>query len=181
MVERYGQLALDLEHMAPGAVLTFTKHFSRSGTRYRYAAIKIEGDLWSTTGPKSPKNYTSAEFAGWLRGAKVGSGSAVTDLQRMHSSRPVSSGYSTVHDAEEGPTGLYDSGEPIGGWGDGWPTGRGSIRQVAPDPRGEQADFETRHNDAASFIRRNTQTGNTNRPEWQYDETGSPWEEATWK
>lgn len=112
LIERHGQLALDLEKMVNGAVVAFTKRWGHRGPGYLYAAIKAEG-TWNTTGPKSPKVYTSAQFADWLRGAKAGSGRAVDDLVILVNRIPVASGYSTVHDAEEGPSGLYDNGEFI--------------------------------------------------------------------
>ena len=53
-----------------GAILAFSYQFPTGGTVYSYAAIRTNG-LWSTTGPRSPKQYTWAELVGWLRQGTV--------------------------------------------------------------------------------------------------------------
>jgi hypothetical protein len=54
-----------LERLSNCAVIRFTVTFHPGSQEYDYAAIKT-GGRWSTTGPRSPKNYSSAELADWL-------------------------------------------------------------------------------------------------------------------
>lgn len=59
------QLVDDLESLTNGRVIRFDAPFSSGGRVYTYAAVKSDG-RWSTTGPQSPKSYSSAEFGYWL-------------------------------------------------------------------------------------------------------------------
>lgn len=51
-----------------GTVIAWKMRFGRGGTKYTYAAIRVNG-LWFTTGPRSPKGYTWAELTAWFEGA----------------------------------------------------------------------------------------------------------------
>lgn len=51
-----------------GSVISWTMVFQKGGRKYFYAAVRFK-DLWSTTGPNSPKNYTWDELTTWLDGA----------------------------------------------------------------------------------------------------------------
>jgi len=78
MVDRLASRLDQLQH--PTAIL-FDKQWGSTTRVYRYAAVKDDGGLWNTTGPKSPKKYSSREFALWLAGVSAGSGQPVKEVR----------------------------------------------------------------------------------------------------
>lgn len=54
-----------LRDLEDGSVISFEYAFHAGGIFYSYAAIKVEGQ-WFTTGPRSPKGYTDDRFIEWL-------------------------------------------------------------------------------------------------------------------
>lgn len=58
-----------------GTVISFEYQFTDGGAIYSYAAIYTNG-LWYTTGPRSPKGYTTNDLIRWLSEGNV------TDLRK---------------------------------------------------------------------------------------------------
>lgn len=55
----------DFEAFPDESVLFFRMQFQEGGQSYTYAMIKCNG-LWYTTGPRSPKAYTSDTILEWF-------------------------------------------------------------------------------------------------------------------
>lgn len=63
-----------LESAEDGTIIRFQRRWSNSSSMaYSYAAIKHSGSRWSTTGPKSPKDYSWQELLPWIVEGLVGS------------------------------------------------------------------------------------------------------------
>jgi len=75
-------LAAKLEAVPHGVAVLFNKTWGRGrGAKvYSYAAVKDNEGMWNTTGPASPKKYTSQMFAGWLTGRQLRGGNPVEDI-----------------------------------------------------------------------------------------------------
>jgi hypothetical protein len=67
----------------PGSVIRFDRTFNSGSKVYSYAAIKTSEGLWSTTGPKSPKNYTWVDLLRWLQGETVDGIWWATNLEKL--------------------------------------------------------------------------------------------------
>jgi hypothetical protein len=64
------------EEPPAGTVISFKKRFSRYGTEYDYAAIRVTGSSdgtgsWYTTGPRSPKGYTWEALCDFMGGPEL--------------------------------------------------------------------------------------------------------------
>lgn len=75
-------LTAKLEAVPHGVAVLFNKTWGRGkGAKvYSYAAVRDNEGMWNTTGPNSPKKYSSRMFAGWLTGRQFGGGNPVEDI-----------------------------------------------------------------------------------------------------
>jgi hypothetical protein len=72
LIEAYGE-----DNFPEGAVIRFKKQFRPDSTAYSYAAIKANGQ-WYTSGPKSTRAYSWLELVAWLV-----AGVPVTNIEKM--------------------------------------------------------------------------------------------------
>jgi hypothetical protein len=72
LIEAYGD-----DNFPEGAVIRFKKQFRPDSTAYSYAAIKANGQ-WYTSGPKSTRAYSWLELVAWLV-----AGVPVTNIEKM--------------------------------------------------------------------------------------------------
>jgi hypothetical protein len=72
LIEAYGE-----DNFPEGAVIRFKKQFRPDSTAYSYAAIKVNGQ-WYTSGPKSTRAYSWLELVAWLV-----AGVPVTNIEKM--------------------------------------------------------------------------------------------------
>lgn len=75
-------LTAKLDAVPHGVAVLFNKTWGhgRGAKVYSYAAVRDNEGLWNTTGPNSPKKYSSRMFAGWLAGRQFGGGNPVEDI-----------------------------------------------------------------------------------------------------